>query len=114
MKKLWEVIDKELIIKGLQLDEEGEGYPPPADPKILPGRPDGQARFVAKHMHGDGTRITDIDPSTLDDDLFKAANMKRAVPGPNGDTHGHTPVGRDAAVYESLFSRVGLSSGKED
>lgn len=81
--------------------DERSGYPAPRDPKMLPEKPGAAARFVAKHMgHRGGPRITDIDKSTLDDALFNATNMKRAVPKGN-DTHGHTPTGEDAKVYES-------------
>ena len=99
MKRLSEVLP------GLYIREEGEGYPAPGDPKLIRGKPDGQKRFVDKHRVGEGNRGTDVDDSTKDDKLFKAVNIKRAVPK-DGDTHGHTPVGADDKVYESVMSKI--------
>lgn len=84
--------------------ESPPGYQPNRDPKMLASEPDAEARFVDKHVDGDGEpdsqkRVTDVDPSTLDDKLFRASNIRRAVPS-GDDTHGHTPTGADAAVYE--------------
>lgn len=87
------------------LSEEGEGYPAPDDPRLLHGKPNGAKRFVDKHLVGDGKRVTDVDASTLDDKLFKASNIKRSVPD-GEDTHGHTPVGKDAEVYEEVMRRI--------
>lgn len=92
----------------------GEGYPPPDDPQIVPGEPYAKARFVMAQMPKPGAkRFTDVDASTLDDDLFNAKNMGRAVPK-DGDSHGHTPVGQDAKVYESVFRKLGLSEDSTD
>lgn len=85
--------------------DERSGYPAPRDPKMLPDKPGAAARFVAKHMiNRKAPRFTDIDKSTLDDNLFNAKNIKRSVPQ-GDDTHGHTPIGQDAKVYESTKTR---------
>lgn len=93
----------EEVIEG-EVDERS-GYPAPRDPKMLPDKPGAAARFVAKHMiNRKSRRFTDIDKSTLDDNLFSAKNLKRSVPE-GEDTHGHTPTGQDAKVYESAKTR---------
>lgn len=93
------------IFPALFIAEEGEGYPAPSDPRLLHGKPNGQKRFVDKHLVGDGERATDVDDSTHDDKLFKASNIKRSVPD-GDDTHGHTPVGKDAQVYEAVMTKI--------
>lgn len=92
-----------------------QGYEPNRDPKMLAAEPDLQATFVNKHMNDeddDPERVTDVDKSTLDDDLFKGANLKRSVPF-GDDTHGHTPTGKDAAVYEGVGLLARLAAARK-
>lgn len=87
------------VSRGDQVPSGGAGYHPPDDPQIIPGKPGEKAAFFQKHMPEAGApRFTDVDKSTLDDDLFNAKNIDRAE------------LRKRAAgsVYEGVLERLGL------